>query len=135
MSKPHRLPPDPAAAIKAYLSAELPALVAAPAPTVGLVLPADWKLTSPPAVVVFDDSGPTQWPVVVRPTIRVTVWANGRSRARMVAGAALGLLLARPVPGIATITDPSQVLDARDSNTGGVLASITVRVQSRTLPA
>ncbi|BAD54890.1 hypothetical protein [Nocardia farcinica] len=135
MSKPHRLPPDPAAAIKAYLSAELPALVAAPAPTVGLVLPADWKLTSPPAVVVFDDSGPTLWPVMVKPTIRVTVWSNGRTRARAIAGAALGLLLSQRVAGVATITDPSQLLDARDSSTGGTLASFTVRAQSRTLPA
>lgn len=133
--KPHRIPPDPAASIKAFLAAELPALVADPNPTVGVVLPADWKLASPPAVVVFDDSGPTLWPVMVKPTIRVTVWANGRTRARAIAGAALGLLLSQRVAGVATITTPSQLLDARDSNTGAILASFTCRAQSRTLPA
>ena len=133
--KPHRIPPDPAASIKAHLAAELPARVAAPAPTVGLVLPSNWTTSSPSAVVVFDDSGPTKWPIVVMPTIRITVWANGRTRARAIAGEALGLLLSQRVAGIATITTPSQLLDARDSNTGAILASFTCRAQSRTLPA
>ncbi len=122
-------------AVKEFLAAALADQVTGPAPTVGVGLPSAWKLTSPSAVVVFDDGGQTRWPIAVRPTLRVTVWAAGRTRAREVAGAALGLLLARAVPGIATIAEPSQVLDARDKETGGLLASFTVKVQSRTLPA
>lgn len=133
--KPHRIPPDPAAAIKAHLVAELPARVTDPDPSVGLTLPSTWQPSSAPAVVVFDDSGPTRWPIAVMPTIRVTVWADGRTRARAIAGAAMGLLLSQQVAGVATITNPSQLLDARDKNTGGTLASFTVRAQSRTLPA
>ncbi|WP_306358849.1 MULTISPECIES: hypothetical protein [unclassified Nocardia] len=131
----HRVPADPAKAIKTHLAAVLPPLVAAPAPTVGMVLPANWTTSSAPAVVVFDDSGPTVWPVLTRPLIRITVWANGRDRSLAVAGAALGVVMAHRIPGVATITDPSTLLEARDSKTGGILASFTVRTQARTLPA
>ncbi|MGV9666935.1 hypothetical protein [Nocardia niigatensis] len=133
--KPLRIPGDPAKAIKNHLAAVLPSKVAAPAPTVGLVLPAAWTTKSPPAVVVFDDGGPNAWPVSTRPTIRVTVWADGRDRSRSIAAAALALLAAGEVPDVATITEPSGLLEARDSNNSAILASFTVRAQSRTLPA
>ncbi|MFE3196263.1 hypothetical protein ACFXHA_45210 [Nocardia sp. NPDC059240] len=133
--KPQRVPGDPAKAIKTYLAATLPALVTTPAPTVGLVLPTGWTTKSVPAVVVFDDGGAGAWPVSTSPTIRVTVWADGRDRSRMIAGAALGLLAAGDVPGVANITEASGLLEARDPNNAGILASFTVRAQSRTLPA
>lgn len=133
--KPVRIPGDPAKAIKNYLASTLPGLVAAPAPTVGLVLPSGWTTKSPPALAIFDDGGVNAWPVSTRPTIRVTVWADGRDRSRAIAGVALGLLAAGDVPGVATITDPSDLLEARDSVNSGILASFTVRAQSRTLPA
>ncbi len=133
--KPARLPGDPAKAAKNYLAAVVPAMVAAPAPTFGLVLPASWTTKSAPAVVVFDDSGPARWPVTTRPLLRVTVWADGRDQARAIAGAALAVLTSHRVPAIATLTEPSGLLEARDSNTAAVLVSFTVRAQSRTLPA
>lgn len=134
--KPLRLPADPAKAAKNHLAAVLPGMVAAPSPTFGMVLPANWSpSSSPPAVVVFDDSGPTRWPVETRPLLRVTVWTNGRDRGREIAGAALGVLLSHCIAGIATITDPSGLLEARDSNNAGQMTSFTVRARSRTLPA
>lgn len=133
--KPLRLPGDPAKVAKNYLASTLPPLVGTPTPTFGLVLPAAWKPESPPALVVFDDSGPTRWPVSTRPLLRVTVWANGRDRGRAIAGAALGVLLAHRIPGIATVSEPSALLEALDSNNGGLMTSFTVRTQSRTLPA
>jgi hypothetical protein len=133
--KPLRLPGDPAKLAKNYLAGVLPAMVGAPAPTFGLVLPAGWTTKSPPAVVVFDDSGPVRWPTTTRPLLRVTVWSDGRDRSREIAGAALGVLQSHRIAGIATLTEPSGLLEARDSNNGGLMCSITVRAQSRTLPA
>ncbi|MFE3597321.1 hypothetical protein ACFXOH_21475 [Bacillus subtilis] len=132
--KPQRVPGDPAKAIKNYLAEALPPLVAAPAPTVGLVLPTAWTTKSPPAVVVFDDGGPSAWPVSTSPTIRVTVWADGRDRSRLIAGRCLGVLLSHRIPDVATIREPSTLLEARDSNNAAVMASFTVRAQARTLP-
>ncbi|MGY4098045.1 hypothetical protein ACW2Q0_00530 [Nocardia sp. R16R-3T] len=133
--KPARLPGDPAKAAKNYLASVVPGMVAAPAPTCGLVLPAAWTTKSPPAVVVFDDGGPTRWPVSTRPLLRVTVWADGRDRARAIAGAAMSVLTSHRVPAIATLSEPSGLLETRDPNTGATLVSFTVRAQSRTLPA
>ncbi|WP_454199589.1 hypothetical protein [Nocardia sp. Marseille-Q1738] len=129
-----RLPADPAKAAKNYLALAVPGMVAAPAPTFGMVVPKDWTPSSAPHLAVFDDSGPARWPVTTRPLLRVTVWADGRDRSRAIAGAALGVLLSHRIPGIATITEPSLLLEARDSTNGGVLASFTVRAQARTLP-
>lgn len=131
--KPYRLPGDPARVIKDYLATALPPLVAAPAPTVGMVLPSSWSTSSAPAVVVFDDSGPVQWPVTTSPTVRVTVWANGRDRSRAIAGRCLGVLLAHRVPGVATITEPTGLLEAVDENNHGVMTSFTVRALARTI--
>ncbi|WP_051047363.1 hypothetical protein [Nocardia asiatica] len=133
--KPLRLPADPAKVAKNYLASVIPGMVAAPAPTFGMVVPTNWTPSSAPHLVVFDDSGPTRWPVMTRPLLRVTVWADGRDRSRAIAGAALGVLLSHSIPGIATVTEPSLLLEARDSTNGGVLASFTVRAQARTLPA
>lgn len=132
--KPLRRPADPAKTAKNYLASVLPGLVAGPSPTFGLVVPADWTRTKPPHLVVFDDSGPTRWPVSTRPLLRVTVWADGRDRSREIAGIALGVLLSHRIDGIATITDPSGLLEARDANNSGLMCSFTVRAQARTLP-
>lgn len=137
--KPLRLPGDPAKLAKNHLAATLPALVGAThlpiGSTFGMALPPGWTTKSPPALVVFDDGGGHRWPVTTRPTLRVTVWADGRDRSRAIAGAALAVLLSHRIDGIATITDPSGLLEARDSNNAGLMCSFTVRAQSRTVPA
>ncbi|WP_280393225.1 hypothetical protein [Nocardia wallacei] len=131
--KPFRRPADPAKIAKNYLAAALPSLVASPSPTFGLVLPKDWTTGSAPAVVVFDDGGPSTWPVSTRPTVRITVWADGRDRARQIAGTALGVMLSHRIPGIASITNPTGLLEAVDSNNGGITVSFTLSAQARTL--
>ncbi|WP_378735523.1 hypothetical protein [Nocardia brasiliensis] len=133
MSKPYRLPGDPAKAIKDYLAAVLPGIVAAPASTVGMVLPSNWSTSSAPAVVVFDDGGEVRWPVTTAPTVRVTVWATGRDRSRTIASRCLGVLLAHKVPGVATITRPTSLLEAVDESNHGVMTSFTVRALARTI--
>ena len=55
----------------------------------------DWELGDNPELVVFDDSGPLdQWPVVTRPTIRVTTWTTGRDVS--IVNRVLGLMLCTP---------------------------------------
>ncbi|WP_051407149.1 hypothetical protein [Nocardia sp. CNY236] len=131
--KPQRTPGDPAKAIKTYLAAVLPGLVT-PAPTVGLVLPATWApSTSAAAVVVFDDGGGAIWPVSTSPTVRITVWAAGRDPSRQIAGVCLGVLLSHRITGVATITQPTGLLEAKDSNNSGHMCSFTVRASARTV--
>lgn len=131
--KPLRVPGDPARAIKDYLAAVLPGLIDGDGPTVGLNLPDDWEPASPPHLLVADDGGPTAWPVTTTPRIRLTAWAAGRTVARGVCGIALGVVLSHRIPGVATAGDPSALLEARDDNNDGLMASATVRVQARTL--
>lgn len=132
--KPFRIPADPAKVAKNYLASVVPALVAPPpAPTFGLVVPSDWTPAAAPLVAVFDDSGPLAWPVSTSPTLRITVWANGRDRSHRIAGVCLGVLLAHRIPGIATITEPTNLVEAVDDNNHGQMCSFTVRAQARTL--
>lgn len=130
--KPLRRPADPAKVAKDYLAAVIPGLYGDPA-TVSLGVPDHWKPNDAPHVGVFDDSGDAVWPIVTRPLLRVTVWADGRTRARELAGLCLCVLVAHRIPGIATVRDPSSILDARDSKNGGLMASFTVRATARTL--
>lgn len=131
---PLRVPSDPARIAKDHLAAVVPALVGPPAPTFGMVLPSTWSPDeSAPAVVVFDDSGPLLWPVVTSPTLRITVWSDRRDRSRFIAGRCLGVLLAHRVSGIASITDPTGLVEDTDDHNRGRMASFTVRAITRTL--
>ncbi|WP_433660793.1 hypothetical protein ACQPW1_00440 [Nocardia sp. CA-128927] len=131
--KPYRLPADPAKLIKNKLAATVPGLVAAPHPTVALTVPANWSTASPPHIGVFDDGGGNRWPVSTAPTVRVTVWAAGRDRARGIAGVCLGVLLTYRIDGVATITAPTGLLEALDAHNSGQMCSFTVTAQARTL--
>lgn len=131
--KPFRTPGDGAKAAKAHLAAVLPGLVAAPAPTVALTFPTSWTTGSAPAIGVFDDGGPQVWPVVTKPRIRVTVWADGRDRARSIAGVCMGVLLSHRIDGLAAVTDPTAILEDRDPSTGALTASFTVSATVRTV--
>lgn len=131
MTGPVRVPDDTASAIRDFLKREIPGRTSL-TPSVALALPSSWSTKSPPAVVVFDDGGPAEWPILTEPRIRVTVWASGRTDARELAALCVGLLMSLDVPDVAHIRDPSSILDARDDN-GGVMASFTVAVKSRTV--
>ncbi|MFD3748330.1 hypothetical protein [Nocardia sp. NPDC058633] len=132
--KPLRVPADPARVAKDYLASVIPALVPpSPLPTFGMIVPPSWTTASAPLVVVFDDSGPAVWPVSTSPLLRVTVWSAGRDRSRRIAGVCLGVLLAHRIPGIATVTDPTLLVEDIDPNNQGSMCSFTVRAQARTL--
>lgn len=104
-----------------------------PAIEAALNLSPEWVPEHPPAVVVFDDTGPVNWPVSTSPQIRVTVWADGRDRARDIAGKCLGWLLCSKVPGITHIGPGVGLLDGRDERNGGMTASFTVTTIVRTV--
>ncbi|WP_280442231.1 hypothetical protein [Nocardia brasiliensis] len=131
-SKPFRLPADPARLAKNYLASVVPAL-APPSPTFAMALPSDWTPAAAPVVVVFDDSGPVAWPVSTAPRLRVTVWSGGRDRSRRIAGVCLGVLLAHRIAGIASVTDPTGLIEDTDPHNNGVMCSFTVRALARTL--
>lgn len=98
------------------------------------MLPAGWNPDEdPPYLAVFDDSGPIAWPVETRPTLRVVVWSDSLTLSRDIAAYALGQTLTRRVEGLATILPGTSILDARDTNTSGIMASYTVRTRVRTL--
>lgn len=132
--KAARVPPNPVRSVKDFYLSRLSLIHSEPV-TAALNVPGGWKPgESPPHIGVFDDSGPTAWPVAVKPLLRITVWSNGETLSRAIAGRCMGLLLAHSIPGIANVREPSSLLIARDPHNGGVMASFSVRVTSRTLP-
>jgi hypothetical protein len=124
-------PRDATVPIKDFLADRVLAIDASI--SAALSLPSEWSPQDPPAVVVFDDSGPVNWPVSTSPQIRVTVWADGRDRVRDIAGKCLGWLLCSKVPGIAHIGPGAALLDGRDERNGGFTASFTVTTIVRTV--
>lgn len=126
--KAARAPADAADRVEEFLYGQFDSSVL----TVGMSLPKKWTPTDTPAVVVFDDSGPQQWPVSTTSTIRVTVWADGRTRARDLAGRCVGLLLSHRVPGLAHVGPGTGLIDDRDPDNDGFMASATVIAKIRT---
>lgn len=132
-----RVPADAAVPIKDFLHTQLAS--SEPGVRVALSLAEDWQpeakgTVSAPAVVVFDDGGPANWPISTHPQIRVTVWSSSRTRSRAIAGKCLGLLLALPVPGVAYIAPGTTLIDDLDPQNGGRMASFTVNTTVRTIP-
>lgn len=105
-------------------------LVDAPA-TAGVALPPDYRREGPPALVVADDGGGILWPVKLDTTIRITVFAVTRSKARGMAAWAMGIVMAQRIPGVAHLWDPSGFLTTVDSKTGAYMASFTVSARAR----
>ncbi|CAM3038672.1 hypothetical protein [Skermania piniformis] len=130
MSSPVWVPTDPLPALREFLAERW--AERDPRPRVALNLSSDWTRHTGPEVVLADDSGPMRWPVETLPQLRVTVYAGGRSIARDVAGVTLGWLLCLRVPGIAKILPGAALIDARDPDTTGHVASFTVRARVRT---
>lgn len=124
-----RVPAEVAVPVKDYLKAKLAVL--RPGVTSGIGVPSNWTPQSPTHVGVFDDSGPAQWPIVTSPQIRVTVWSSGRTTSRELAGLCLGLLL-EGVPGLVVVKKPTSIIDARDPQNLGLMASFTVPTKART---
>ncbi|WP_328660367.1 hypothetical protein [Nocardia salmonicida] len=127
------VPADAVGLVRVFLADRVPAKF--PGVRVAANLSPRWTPTSLPELVLFDDSGPMNWPVETQPQIRGTVWADGHTTAHSIAGYALGLLLCRRVPGIAKILPGTALLEARDDSNGGLMCSFTVRTRVRTVPA
>lgn len=124
-----REPIDVARVVKDWLKADLATRF--PTLSVRLELPSDWALMSNPVLLVADDGDPlVVWPVGTSPTIRVTSWTSGRDRTYI--HAALTRLLTARIPGIAAVLPGTGILEARDAETRGDLASFTVRARART---
>lgn len=101
---------------------------------VRLSVPERWTPAAGALLIVADDGGPTVWPIKSRHTIRLTAWTNGRTAARRIANLAAGLLgKGRPSGVISVDSDMGTVLDARDSNTGAILASVLITAHARTV--
>lgn len=117
---------DPAKSVKnalvGYLDDEHPTATAV------LEVPDDYRPTlTTPLVLVADDGGPDLLHrIFAQPTIRVTVFAVGRTQARAICADIGGWLLANRPAGIARIRNVSAVLEAKDDKTGAFMASITV---------
>lgn len=124
-----REPVDVAQLVKDWLKADLAARF--PELAVRLELPANWTLGSGPVLLVEDDGDPLAvWPAATSPTLRITSWTSGRNRTYI--HAVMARLLTQHIPGIAAILPGTGVLDARDKDTRGDLASFTVRARART---
>ncbi len=98
--------------------------------TVGVNLPDAWSAGSATFVQVQWDGTPSAvWPVLVRATVRVTVFAGSPTVAKGVAARCQGLLLAEDA-----YTFLTGILPARDPDTRAPIASFTVRCTARTAP-
>ena len=101
---------------------------------VRLSVPDKWVPADGALLIVADDGGPTVWPIKSRHTIRLTAWADGRTLARGIAAYAAGLLGDGRPTGVAHVErDMGTILDARDPNTGAILASVLITAHARTV--
>lgn len=130
MSAPLRVPGDLVTSVIDLLD-EHSGLIDA---DIGFGLPDSWTVDTRTWVGIFDDSGPARWPIAATVSLRVTVWANGRSEARDIAGRVMSILMTHPIHGVG-IRKPSGVIDARDDSTGAVMASFTAQASVRTVTA
>jgi len=101
---------------------------------VRLNVPEKWTTADGAILVIADDGGPVMWPTMSRHTVRLTAYAAGRTQARSIVALAGGLLgNGRPAGVHSVDTDMGGIIDARDTNTGAVLASALITVTSRTI--
>lgn len=101
---------------------------------VRLNVPEKWKPTNTAVLVVSDDGGPAMWPIMSQHTVRLTAYADGRTKARSIVRLAAGLLgYGRPAGVIHISREMGTILDARDKDTGAVLASVLLTALARTV--
>lgn len=127
-------PADPVSTVKDWLTAQLAAIPEPfPAASVRLNVPTKWQLgVTAPVVVLFDDSGPENWPVMTRPTIRCTVWATDRDTCRAIAARCKALILGRRIPGVKVISGTG-LIETVDSKLGAIITTFTVSTRVRTV--
>lgn len=93
-----------------------------------------WKPADGPVVLVADDGGPLSWPIMSRIVVRITVFANGKDSARLLAGRCAGHLHDNTPSGLANISrSGTSILEARDPQTGADMASFLITATVRTV--
>ncbi len=98
---------------------------------VGIGVPPEWE-GEDYLQVSLDGTPVVEHPIVARATVRIVGWASTTTRAKELANLALGLLCAHDGgDGISDITPLTGVLPARDPDNRGEIASVTVRVSTR----
>lgn len=122
------VPGNPAAPVKASLVAYLGSDA-----RVVRDVPDNYKPTSGPLVLVADDGGPLEWPILSQNIIRVTVMGSGMTPIRTLAGRCLGHLFDDIPDGLSHIRrNGTTLLEGRDPKTGADFCSFTVTVTVRT---
>jgi hypothetical protein len=104
--------------------------------TVGIKLPAGWTTASTPHLVVRSDGTPTmRYPVMARPTVRITSWSSSATTAKNLAREAQGHLCAHPgddrIKGVRALTGE---LPAFNPDHQAEQAAVTCRVVLRSIP-
>lgn len=98
--------------------------------------PDPWRVDADPEVplfVVSDDTGPTIWPILSTPLVRITAYAKGKQTAKLWRRKAMGVVMAGPVAGLAHIDRTGLgYVDTFDPNSGADMASFTVTATVRT---
>lgn len=137
MSKPLVIPPDAEHVTIDYLAESLAAR--GDLSKVGVDVPSSWTTASEDYVQVALDGTPTvQYPVLWIATVRVTCWSSSPTKAKDRARLCEGLLLTHPgdrAVGVVGCLPGTGVLRTKDPDTKAALASITVRMKLRGLPA
>lgn len=96
-------------------------------------VPDTYKPSSGPLVLVADDGGPLEWPILSKNTIRVTVMGNGMDLVRGIAGRCLGHIFDDIPDGLSHIRrNGTTLLEGRDPRTGADFVSFTVTATVRT---
>jgi hypothetical protein len=96
-------------------------------------LPDKWIPGNRPVVIVADDGGPMEWPIKSRHTIRITGWGDDRVLVRRMVAVAVGELHGAQLSGLVVSRSSGAVIEARDSTTGGRLASALMTITARTV--
>jgi len=130
VTKPLAVAPDIERITVDYLTATLAAR--SQDVTVGVNVPTTWTTATKAHVQVALDGTPVvAYPVMARPTVRVTAWHASTTTAKALAALCEGLLLSHPgTPAVAGFLAGTGVFPAKDPATGAQLASITVRAKA-----
>lgn len=96
-------------------------------------LPDGWSLDDQPVLVIADDGGPMDWPIMSRHTIRITGWGVDRVLVRRMVALAVGQVHGAQLSGFVVSKSSGAVLEARDTETGARLASALMTITARTV--
>ena len=107
-----------------------------PTVTVSVGVPSTWKPSSPPHIeVALDTTDTSEHPVASRSLVRIVARSNSTSRSKELANLAHGLLCGYDGDDLISGIRPALgLIPARDPDTRAELASVTVRVTTRSIP-